>query len=88
MKHVYKTVAKGPVFRKKGQAMMEYIILIALLAVASIPVVTTLGNIFRDRVMSSAESMTGDEVYRSQATQMGRGAEKKVRRDMRSFYED
>jgi len=46
---------------RKAQTMMEYVILVALLAVGSIPVLTTLGNVFRDRVLHAADKMVGNK---------------------------
>ncbi len=76
---------------QRGQTMMEYIILVAILAIASIPVAKVLGNVFRSKVMSAADAMvTGKEqnrTYNKRAQQYIRNAEDKVERDMSNFAE-
>ena len=68
--------------------MLEYIIIIALLAVASIPVVKILGDVFRDRVMNAADKMVDEDGgYTNQGPAIVReGKEGKVRKSMSDFY--
>lgn len=70
----------------RGQTMLEYIILVALLAVGSIPVAKILGDVFRDRVMVSADKIVGDGVYTSEGNSIVSQGEGKVRRNMKDFY--
>lgn len=70
----------------KGQTMIEYIILVALLAALSIPIVTMLGNVFRDRMINVADEMVdGNAHVENQGTQMVKDAQKKVRRRINDF---
>lgn len=74
---------------KRGQAMMEYIIVVALIAVASIPIMTIFGNIFRDRVMHAADQMVNGEgasQHENQAKEELEKGENRVRRGMNNFY--
>lgn len=78
----YKLITKN-----RGQTMMEYIILVALLAVASIPIIKVLGNSFRANLLDSADALMGGSEY-SKKSHLGdsiSGAEKKVRREMSDF---
>lgn len=71
----------------KGQTMMEYIILVALLAVASIPVAKILGDVFRDRVLNAADAMVDNKArVQDQGTQIVQGGQNKVKRSMSDFY--
>lgn len=71
----------------RGQTMMEYILLVALLAIGSIPVVAVLGDMFRDRVMNSAEMMMGgpESSYQDQASDIMTKGKNRVRRTMKNF---
>jgi len=46
--------------RKRGQTMTEYIIIIALIAVASIAIVTIFSNQIRQLFSGSAKQLAGD----------------------------
>jgi hypothetical protein len=74
-----------------GQTMMEYIILVAVLAIASIPVAKILGNVFRTKVMSAADAMVKGKsqakTFDGKAEQLIREGEQKVDRDMSNFGE-
>ena len=74
---------------KKGQTMMEYIILVALLAIASIPVAKILGNVFRNHMMRSADAMVNGRThdYHDRGREMIREGATKVNRDMNNFDE-
>ena len=72
--------------QRRGQAMLEYIILVALLAVASIPVAKILGDVFRDRVMLSADKIAGDGNYSSEGAEIVTQGRGKVRRSMKDFH--
>jgi hypothetical protein len=65
--------------------MMEYIILVALLAVASIPVAKILGDVFRDRVLKSADEIAGGGNYQPEADRFVQEGQNKVKRSMKDF---
>ena len=69
----------------RGQTMMEYIVLVALLAVASIPIAKILGDVFRDRVLHSADEIAGGGNYSSESERMVQEGQEKVRRSMKDF---
>ncbi|MDB5038351.1 MAG: hypothetical protein JWQ35_1879 [Bacteriovoracaceae bacterium] len=71
--------------RSRGQTMMEYIVLVALLAVASIPIAKILGDVFRDRVLKSADEIAGGGNYDSSADTMVQEGKDKVKRSMKDF---
>ncbi len=71
--------------KHQGQTMMEYIVLVVLLAVASIPVTKILGDVFRDRVLESADKIAGDESYESQGENIVEEGNEKVKRSMKDF---
>jgi len=69
----------------RGQTMMEYIILVALLAVASIPVVKVLGNVFRANILESADAIMGDTEF-NKKSEIGDAVQNtKVKRSMSDF---
>jgi len=71
---------------ESGQTMMEYIIIVALLAVASIAVTTVLGNVFRDRVMHSADAMVGHTGgYQDQGREAIQQGQNHIKRGMDNF---
>jgi Flp pilus assembly pilin Flp len=72
--------------KNKGQAMMEYIVLVALLAIASIPVIKILGNTFRSNALQSADALLGDGNYNEQDDQWVKDGSDKVQQDMRGFH--
>ncbi len=76
---------RGPKARRRGQTMMEYIVLVALLGVASIPILKTLSDVFRDRVNMAANEI-GGESGDSKAAEILKDSEKKVYRSMKNFY--
>lgn len=78
---------------RRAQTMMEYIIIVALIAVASIPVATILGNVFRDRVMHAADKIVnGDHApkYRDRGDALIRegNQDSKVKKGMGDFYNE
>ncbi len=73
--------------KKSGQTMMEYVVLVALLAVASMPIVKILGDVFRDRVLASAKRIAGEN-YQSQGGAIASPGEGKVRRSMKDFHHE
>ena len=55
-----KTFKKWLGVKKKGQGMTEYIIIVALIAVAAITVVTAFGNQIRELFFTSGKQLAGD----------------------------
>ena len=76
----------GPRLRQRGQAMTEYIIIVALIAIAAIAVVTIFGDNIRALFASSAESLRGEHksVEDMGATETTDG---QVKRDLKNFHE-
>ena len=73
--------------KRRGQTMMEYITLVALIAVASIPIAKILGDVFRDRVLNAADAMIDNKgQIQDQSTEIVRGGQDKVRRSMSNYY--
>ncbi len=70
--------------RRRGQTMMEYIVLVALLGVASIPIVKILGSTFRDRVNMAAHAIAGESAP-SEAKDVLK-QKGNTRRSMSDFY--
>ncbi len=61
-----KTLAKAAskknlIQRKRGQGMTEYIIIVALIAIAAIAVITLFGDNVRQLFASSAEALAGND---------------------------
>ncbi|NQT18893.1 MAG: hypothetical protein HQ592_04250 [Planctomycetes bacterium] len=46
---------------RRGQALAEYSIIVAIVAIASIAVVTVFGRTIRELLFASAEQLAGDE---------------------------
>ncbi len=65
---------------------MEYIILVALLAVASIPVVKVLGDSFRSNVLQSADALVDGTLYDDDTSTQITNSTNKVRRSMNNFH--
>ena len=59
-----KTFKKWLGVKKKGQGMTEYIIIVALIAVAAITVVTAFGNQIRELFFTSGKKLSGDDSYK------------------------
>lgn len=51
--------AKFPIMKNKGQGMTEYIIIVALIAIAAIAIVETFGQTIRVQVGKITSSMQG-----------------------------
>ena len=47
--------------RRRGQGMTEYIIIVALIAIAAIGVVSLFGDNIRELFATSADALSGDE---------------------------
>lgn len=68
---------------EKGAALTEYILIIALVAIASIAVLTIFGDQVRAVFSSSARQLSGDDVEGS--TDVSGGAEGEVRKTLENF---
>jgi Flp pilus assembly pilin Flp len=56
-----KAELKRTLRNESGQGMTEYIIIVALIAIAAIGVVTLFGDNIRDMFGASAQALSGDE---------------------------
>ena len=65
---------------KKGQGMTEYIIIVALIAIAAIGVVTLFGDNIRALFSASADALTGKETV-SVKTKTFQGKSEKTLKD-------
>ena len=73
--------------RSKGQTMMEYIILVALLGVASLPILKILGDTIRDRINMVANEIGGQSAS-SEAPSLLQNSKSKIRRSMKDYYHE
>ena len=64
---------------------MEYMVLVALLAVGSIPVVKILGDVFRDGILDSADALSGGGSYSRDSKKMVREGKDHVRKKMDNY---
>jgi len=71
---------------KSGQTMMEYMVLVALLAIASIPVIRVLGNVFRSNLLESADALVDGSKYEGRGADEVGKASGQVHRSMRNFH--
>ena len=53
---------------EEGQGMTEYIIIVALIAIAAIAVITVFGNNLRNLFSTSANALAGDEQAANKGT--------------------
>jgi len=65
--------------------MVEYILLVALLAVASIPIIKVLGDVFRTNLLESADALVGGGNYSGRGSAIVGGSSGKVSRSMKNF---
>lgn len=56
-----KAIAKKNLRKNRGQGMTEYIIIVALIAIAAIGVITLFGDNVRQLFASSAEALAGND---------------------------
>ena len=66
---------------EEGQGMTEYIIIVALIAIAAIAVVTVFGNNLRVLFTNSANALAGQDV----STQSGESSKTVGRRSLANF---
>lgn len=57
-----KTAARKSLRKNRGQGMTEYIIVVALIAIAAIAVITLFGDNVRQLFASSAEALAGNDM--------------------------
>ncbi|WP_224369333.1 hypothetical protein [Hyalangium versicolor] len=80
-----KAVSKKQLRKARGQGMTEYIIIVALIAIASIGVITVFGDNIRKLFGASASALAGN----SQVTNDGVEADKKLQqKTMKTFGEN
>jgi Flp pilus assembly pilin Flp len=69
--------------RRRGQGMTEYIIIVALIAIAAIGVITLFGDNIRRLFGMSADALAGDVDVANRAVKSDQG--KIEKKDMKSF---
>ena len=74
--------------RQKGQGMTEYIIIVALIAIATIGIVTIFGNNLRELFRASADALTGNTNVQVNSTAPGEGDKIVEREGLRDFGEN
>lgn len=79
-----KKIQKGRKFRR-GQGMTEYIIIVALIAIAAIGVISLFGNNIRNLFGMATDSLSGDMAVKQRAIKSGKALENK---DMSNFGEN
>ena len=79
MKHILNEELR----KESGQGMTEYIIIVALIAIAAIGVVTLFGDNIRDMFGASASSLSGNEEAERSMGPLNDNVAK--RKDLRSF---
>jgi len=70
--------------RSRGQTMLEYLLLIALIAVGSIGIVTVLGDTLRAKIQNAAMRLA-DQAENQDAREIVAGSKEKVRRTIGNF---
>ncbi len=68
--------------RRRGQGMTEYIIIVALVAIATIALVTIFGNQIRSLFSASAQKLAGNDV---DPKDMTGGADGEVQKSLKDF---
>jgi Flp pilus assembly pilin Flp len=63
--------------KRRGQGMTEYIIIVALIAIAAIGVITLFGNNIRKLFGASAEALAGNETVSNTGETASRQLQKK-----------
>lgn len=71
--------------KSSGQTLTEYLLLICLITVGSIPIIGILSNVLRDQ-MNSAAHRLADRTADSQSGEILRPAREKVRRNLADFW--
>ena len=61
---------------EEGQGMTEYIIIVALIAIAAIGVITVFGNNLRNLFTNSANALAGNETATDQGTTLSKAQRK------------
>jgi pilus assembly protein Flp/PilA len=72
-----KATAKKTIRKNRGQGMTEYIIIVALIAIAAIGVITLFGDNVRQLFASSAEALAGNDQVINQGQTAGQSTIKK-----------
>lgn len=67
MKRLFWRFKRSPLGREDGQGMTEYVIIVALIAVAAIGVVTAFGDNVRNLFATSTQALAGKASTRSGA---------------------
>ena len=71
---------------RKGQGMIEYLIIVAIVAVGSISVIKVVGGNLDVQFANIAQALGGTDTHKKQAYEVGTSLYKK--RDLGNFFED
>ncbi len=69
---------------QRGQGLVEYLVIVALMGVATIAIVRTMGSVVSSRFASVAAALQGDKVKGTSKVQIDQSSYKK--RDMGDFF--
>lgn len=83
MKKLFLRWKRSPLGREDGQGMTEYVIIVALIAVAAIGVVTAFGDNVRNLFATSTEALAGKASSNSGAKSVDDGLRRS--RDLQDF---
>jgi hypothetical protein len=78
--------------RQLGQGMTEYIIIVAVIGIASIALYTLYGDVLRNQTAAASVALSGesgeDQMSSARNTALAAGMEAGVGRDMKNFAEN
>jgi hypothetical protein len=78
--------------RQLGQGMTEYIIIVAVIGIASIVVYTLFGDVLRNQTAAASMALSGEsgdsQMSSARNTALAAGMEAGVGRDMKNFAEN
>jgi Flp pilus assembly pilin Flp len=74
--------SKKKIINQRGQGMTEYIIIVSLIAIASIGVTTLFGNNIRALVGEAADALAGDDNIANRATHV---TDQQTKKSMKTF---
>lgn len=77
---------KSPLKNKKGQGLIEYLIIVAIVAVGSIAVIKVVGANIDVQFANVAQALGGTDSQKKNAYEVGESLYKK--RDFSNFFED
>lgn len=72
--------------QKRGQTMMEYVVMVALIAIASIPIIKVVGDVLRANLIETASALSGENAAQEDRKSMVEGGKDDVRRSLKNFH--